>query len=143
MSMMQPPSAPHAIDARLDPVVHGQLVFLRCVATRRPQAYGVRRCDCCWSNALEAVPAQGYATLVAAVRYGRTYDERWPHPHVVAVTRLAEGPEVFVVLVNAPPTLPPRGASLRIVVDAVGVLRARMDEPEDNAQPTRTDEPRG
>lgn len=132
MSLKKPPPAPAAaIASSIGPVVDGRLVFRRCAATRRAQAYGVRRCDCCWGDAFESVPASGEAALVAGARYGRTYQERWPHPYVVVVARLAEGPEVFAVLADAATPMPPRGTPLRIEADAGGVLRARAGAAPD------------
>ncbi len=135
------PPAVHSQAASLaGPVVDGRLVVWRCVATKRAQAYGVRRCACCWNDALEHVPASGDATLVAGVRYQRTYDERWVHPYVVVVARLAEGPEVFAVLVDEPHEVPHRDTALRIGVDAPGVLRARVTEPNgrDTSSPSES-----
>ncbi len=110
----------------LGPVVEGRLVYRRCSTTRRPQAYGARRCECCWSDAFEVLPASGEATLLAGVRYHRTYDSRWPHPYAVVVARLAEGTEVFAIFIDVELSLPTRGTALRIELDASYVLRARV-----------------
>lgn len=103
----------------------GALHYRRCARSGRAQEYMHRRCLCCWDDALEIVPASGKAELVTWVRYHRTYHPQFPHPHTVAVARLAEGVEIFAAL-SSHDSFPLRaGLPLQVEVGRDGALTVR------------------
>lgn len=119
------------------PARDGILHYLRCSNTGRPQQYVQRWCRCCWDRHLEVVPASGCAELLTFARYQRTYDARFPHPHVVAVVRLEEGVEALGVLpVTAECESLRIGDKVTLSVAAAGIPFVSPARREVNSKPS-------
>ena len=83
----------------------GELVLERCTACGNLQFYPRSICDSCFSNDVEWVPASGQAEVISLTVIRRAFAPAFADkvPYVVALVRLAEGPQMMTHIVGCPP----------------------------------------